>query len=132
MPPEKVAMVMGYEVPEEMDEFRADFSRELAIGQAVYRAKVIDQLDKQMAVGMVGATNKLEALTRSPRPGTNRNRRAPGTWARRWPPRRRRARRHRLVGSLRRAQHRSWPLWVDSACPRRAGFVKRGVVYCMP
>lgn len=63
MPVERVAMVMGYDVPEELDEFKADFHREIAVGAAVYRAKVIDQLDAQMAVGMVGATNKLEALT---------------------------------------------------------------------
>lgn len=63
MTPEKVAMVMGYEAPEDLEDFKADFARELAVGKAVYRAKVIDRLDAQMMGGMVGATNKLEALT---------------------------------------------------------------------
>jgi hypothetical protein len=63
MAPEKVALAMGYEAPEDFEDFKADFLRELAVGQAVYRAKVLDRLDAQMTGGMVGATNKLEALT---------------------------------------------------------------------
>lgn len=63
MPPQQVALAVGYETPEEFEAFKVDFQRELAVGAAVYRAKVLDRLDQQMTGGMVGATNKLEALT---------------------------------------------------------------------
>lgn len=63
MPIQQVAFALGYEGEDDLDAFKDDFRREIAVGAAVYRAKVIDRLDAQMMGGMVGATNKLEALT---------------------------------------------------------------------
>lgn len=63
MPLRKIALVLGYEAEEDFDAFRSDFSWEIEIGDAVYRAKVLDRLDEQMSAGMIGATNKLEVLT---------------------------------------------------------------------
>lgn len=63
MPIQQVAFALGYESEDEIDAFKGDFRREIAVGAAVYRAKVLDRLDAQMTGGMVGATNKLEALT---------------------------------------------------------------------
>jgi AraC-like DNA-binding protein len=63
MPIRQVAYALGYETEPDFDTFKVDFQREIEIGGAVYRAKVLDQLDVQMRAGTVGATNKLEALT---------------------------------------------------------------------
>jgi len=65
MPLQQVAYVLGYEAEADFETFRSDFRREIEIGSAVYRAKVLDQLDVQMRAGTVGATNKLEALTQA-------------------------------------------------------------------
>jgi hypothetical protein len=63
MPLRKIAFVLGYDTDDDFDAFRTDFAREIEIGDAVYRAKVLDRLDEQMSAGMIGATNKLESLT---------------------------------------------------------------------
>ncbi len=63
MPLLKIAFALGYEGESDFDAFKEDFRREIEIGDAVYRAKVLDRLDNQMVAGVVGATNKLEALT---------------------------------------------------------------------
>lgn len=69
MPVRKVALVMGYESEAEIEQFKTDFAREIEIGDAVYRAKVLDKLDAQMEGGVLGATTKLEALTQIVEPG---------------------------------------------------------------
>lgn len=63
MPPRQIAYALGYESDDDFEAFQQDFHREIEIGAAVYRAKVLDQLNVQMAAGTIGATNKLEALT---------------------------------------------------------------------
>ncbi len=63
MTPRQVAYAMDYKTDAEFENFKADFGLELEVGAAKYRAKVIDRLDEQMIGGVVGATNKLEALT---------------------------------------------------------------------
>lgn len=63
MTPRQVAYAMDYKTDAEFENFKADFQLELEVGSAKYRAKVIDRLDEQMIGGVVGATNKLEALT---------------------------------------------------------------------
>jgi hypothetical protein len=64
MKPEDVALVLGYTGDGEYDQFRADFALELRIAKAVARATTIDRLDEQSRGGLVGATNRLEALSR--------------------------------------------------------------------
>lgn len=64
MKPEDVALVLGYTGDGEYDHFRADFALELRIAKAVARATTIDRLDEQSRGGLVGATNRLEALSR--------------------------------------------------------------------
>ncbi|WP_408586462.1 hypothetical protein [Novosphingobium sp.] len=63
MPVEKVALAIGYDGEDDLDAFKVDFRKEIAVGAAVYRAKVLDRLDAQMVGGLIGATNRLEALT---------------------------------------------------------------------
>lgn len=62
IPAEDVALLLGYDVGE-FDAFKADFAVELRVANVAIRAKVVDQLHAQMAAGIVGATNRLEALT---------------------------------------------------------------------
>ena len=64
MKPEKVALAVGYIGDGEYDHFRADFKQELEVADAVARASLIDQLVAQSQAGLVGATNRLEALSR--------------------------------------------------------------------
>lgn len=78
MPLRKIAFALGYEAKDDFDAFRSDFAREIEIGDAVYRAKVLDQLDKQMDGGVAGATNKLEALTQIIEPGEPSQAASPG------------------------------------------------------
>lgn len=63
MPLQDVAYALGYETDAEFEAFQADFVREIRIGAAQYRAKVIDRLDEQMTAGTMGATNRLETIT---------------------------------------------------------------------
>jgi AraC-like DNA-binding protein len=69
MPARQVAYALGYESDDDFTAFKADFQREIEVGAAVYRAKVLDQLNIQMVAGTLGATNKLEALTQFDEPG---------------------------------------------------------------
>lgn len=62
IPSEDVALLLGYEAGE-FEEFKSDFAHELRVANVAIRAKVVDQLHAQMAAGIVGATNRLEALT---------------------------------------------------------------------
>lgn len=78
MPLRKVALAMGYETDAEIEQFKADFAREIEIGDAVYRAKVLDKLDAQMEGGVLGATTKLEALTQIIEPGEPSQAQSPG------------------------------------------------------
>lgn len=64
MSPEDIALVLGYTGDDEFDQFRSDFKLELRIGKAETRAATIDLLVKQSAGGLIGATTKLEALSR--------------------------------------------------------------------
>ncbi|MDE1914730.1 MAG: hypothetical protein KGJ57_17475 [Sphingomonadales bacterium] len=64
MEPEDIALVLGYVGPDEFDSFKGDYHLELRIGRAVTRAQTIDRLDKQSQAGLIGATTKLEALSR--------------------------------------------------------------------
>lgn len=64
MSPEDIALVLGYTGDGEFDQFRSDFAMELRIGKAETRATTIDLLVKQSAAGLIGATTKLEALSR--------------------------------------------------------------------
>lgn len=63
MPAEDVALLLGYRGEGEYEDFKRDFATELRCAKAAVRAKVVDQLHAQMAAGIVGATNRLEALT---------------------------------------------------------------------
>jgi len=56
---DQVARALGMTV----GELKASFGEEIRTGNARYRARVLDSLDEQMADGVVGATNRLEALT---------------------------------------------------------------------
>jgi len=78
MPLRQVAYALGYVTDDEFCAFKEDFGREIEIGGAVYRAKVLDQLDVQMRAGTVGATNKLEALTQIVDGGDAPQAQAPG------------------------------------------------------
>ena len=78
MPLRKIAFALGYEAEDDFTAFQSDFAREIEIGDAVYRAKVLDQLDKQMVGGVAGATNKLEALTQIIEPGEASQAQTPG------------------------------------------------------
>lgn len=62
MSPQDVAYVLDCTV-EQLEEH---FAEEIKRGGAKYRAKVIDNLDAQMEEGLVGATNRLEAMTAIP------------------------------------------------------------------
>lgn len=62
IPAEDVALLLGYEA-DEFEAFKSDFAIELRVANVAIRAKVVDQLHAQMAAGIVGATNRLEALT---------------------------------------------------------------------
>lgn len=62
IPAGDVALLLGYDAGE-FDEFKSDFAIELRVASVSIRAKVVDQLHAQMAAGIVGATNRLEALT---------------------------------------------------------------------
>ena len=64
MTPQEIALVIGYRGEGEFEDFASDFALELNIGKAVTRAETIDLLVKQSAGGLIGATNKLEALSR--------------------------------------------------------------------
>ena len=66
MSSEEVSLVLGYTGDGEYDQFRADFALELRIAKAVARATTIDRLDEQSRGGLVGATNRLEVLSRPP------------------------------------------------------------------
>lgn len=45
------------------DQLKEHFAKEIERGHAIARAKVLDKLAEQMDDGLVGATNRLEALT---------------------------------------------------------------------
>lgn len=64
MKPEEIALVLGYIAEGEYEQFRKDFSLELRIGKALTRASTIDMLVQQSKGGLIGATTKLEALSR--------------------------------------------------------------------
>lgn len=64
MEPEDIALAIGYHGEGEYDNFRSDFAHELHIGRANTRAETIDLLIKQSEAGLIGATTKLEALSR--------------------------------------------------------------------
>lgn len=64
MEPEDIALVLGYIGPDEYECFKSDYALELRIGRAVTRAQTIDRLDQQSRGGLIGATSKLEALSR--------------------------------------------------------------------
>lgn len=66
MSPEDIALVLGYIGEGEFDQFCADFKLELQIGKAETRATTIETLVKQSNAGLIGATTKLEALSRPP------------------------------------------------------------------
>lgn len=68
MTPEEIALAIGYRGDGEFDNFASDYALELRIGRAVTRAETIDLLVKQSAGGLIGATNKLEALSRTAPP----------------------------------------------------------------
>jgi transposase-like protein len=78
MPPRHVAYTVGYKTDEEFEAFKADFAVEIEVGKALFRAKVIDRLEEQMIAGVVGATNKLEALTQITDPEQPAASQAPG------------------------------------------------------
>ena len=59
-----IALAIGYRGADEYENFLNDYALELRIGKAVTRAETIDLLVKQSAGGLIGATNKLEALSR--------------------------------------------------------------------
>ena len=65
MEPEDIALVLGYTGLDELENFKSDYAFELRIGRAVTRAQTIDRLDQQSRGGMIGATSKLEALSRA-------------------------------------------------------------------
>jgi len=62
--PEKVALLFGYTTPADFEEFKETFALELMIADVAIRAQIVDRLHEQSKGGMVGATNKLEALSR--------------------------------------------------------------------
>lgn len=64
MSPEDIALALGYVGDGEFENFQHDFVMELRIGKAVTRAATIDRLVNQSAGGLIGATTKLEALSR--------------------------------------------------------------------
>lgn len=64
MEPEDIALVLGYTGEGEYEHFRADYAFELRIGRAMTRAAMLDRLDEQSKGGLIGATTKLEALSR--------------------------------------------------------------------
>lgn len=64
MSPEDIALAIGYTGEGEFESFRSDFAIELRIGKAVTRAETIDRLVNQSKGGLIGATTKLEALSR--------------------------------------------------------------------
>lgn|GEM_PF-2416511 len=64
MGPEDIALAIGYHGEGEYENFRADYAHELRIGRAITRAETIDRLVNQSAGGLIGATTKLEALSR--------------------------------------------------------------------
>lgn len=64
MEPEDIALVLGYTGDGDYEHFRADYAFELRIGRAETRAAMLDRLDDQSKGGLVGATTKLEALSR--------------------------------------------------------------------
>ena len=64
MDPADIALVLGYTGPDELQNFINDYALELRIGRAVTRAQTIDRLDQQSRGGLIGATTKLEALSR--------------------------------------------------------------------
>lgn len=66
MAPEDIALVLGYTGDGEFDQFRSDFKLELRIGKAEIRAATIEMLVNQSKGGLIGATTKLEALSRPP------------------------------------------------------------------
>jgi len=65
MDPSEIALVLGYTGDDEFDDFRADYALELRIGRVVTRAATIDKLVEQSNAGLIGATTKLEALSRT-------------------------------------------------------------------
>lgn len=64
MEPGDIALVLGYTAEGEYEHFRSDYAFELRIGRAVTRAAMLDRLDEQSKGGLIGATTKLEALSR--------------------------------------------------------------------
>jgi hypothetical protein len=98
----------------------------------VYRAKVIDQLDKQMAVGMVGATNKLEALTQITEAGDEPQSQSAGYVGKKMAAQAAASAAAQAGGKFAPRPAPKLAAVGGQRVPRRAGFVKRGVVYCMP
>ena len=64
MSPEDIALALDYTRDGEFESFCGDFAIELRIGKAVTRAETIERLVNQSKGGLIGATTKLEALSR--------------------------------------------------------------------
>jgi hypothetical protein len=64
MSPQDVALAIGYRGEGEFENFESDYALELQIAKAVTRGQTIERLVKQSDGGLIGATNKLEALSR--------------------------------------------------------------------
>lgn len=65
MEPEDVALVLRYVGDGEFENFQTDFAFELRVGKADTRAQFLERVDKQSQGGLIGATAKLEALSRA-------------------------------------------------------------------